>query len=225
MSGWRDLTTDEAIKYALDPRNDNGQPNQLHVMAFAYDSDCPNDEEHVSSIIESNEGFWNNERGWVGEADATEFTLEESLSLNLPEGTNVRWLHGACRCWDGITSDDVDTFAEDIENGDTEGFAEWGPFQLQWPGDVDPGEPRDFTPMEAIDRIASFLGVFEDHSYSLDIAVDVLARFVRQVEDHGSTDLEWGEPGDCQDRIDNDPDENDGRHYGDPHCIWCLQAS
>ena len=67
-------------------------------------------------------------------------------------------------------------------------------------------------------------------------------------------DLEWGKPGDCWDRLINDdeplatfalkvgamPDLNHdatrdafrdwaaeegfGRHYGNPHCIWCLEG-
>ena len=199
----RDLTTEETIAWVLDPRNDNGTRDAIYVMAQNYD---PN--------------------GEPGE-------------------------------WDGLTSDDYDTFAEDIETGDTSGFGEWGPFQLWFPVGKDPVAPRELTPAEAVERIASFLGVFEDHSYTLDLAIDVLDKFVQQVNQHGSTDLEWGNPGDCWERIENDPDIRDelrlipptddegywathdrrdeeqklavekglGRHYGDPHCIWCLQAS
>ena len=41
-----DLTTEEGIEYALDPRNDSGEPDSLHVMAQNYDSDCPNYDDH-----------------------------------------------------------------------------------------------------------------------------------------------------------------------------------
>lgn len=79
-----------------------------------------------------------------------------------------------------------------------------------------------------------------------DKAIDTPKSFVTQVN-HGPDDLEWGAPGDCESRVDNDPDiveempymENEsfpvwrdrvaavglGRHYGDPQCIWCHQGS
>lgn len=257
MGGQRSITTEEAIKWALDPRNDNGSSNAIHVMAFSYDSDCPNDEDHVGAVIESITQGWFTGDGWTKEeADAKLYDRDadtDAILLGLQQvWPDAQLIENPCRCYDGISADDVDTFAEDIENGDTDGFGEWGPFLLMWEGD-DPGEPRDFTPIEAVERLASFLQVFEQHSYTLDIAIDVLARFVRQVEENGSVDLEWGLPGDCWDRIQNDPDliaemkaddeaadlagDDDeglvnaakrlglGRHYGDPHCIWCLQAS
>jgi len=108
------------------------------------------------------------------------------------------------------------------------------------------------TPQEALDAIQSRLEAFEASvaylpnymSPEMDAAVQVLADFIKQVNEHGSTDLEWGNPGECGERISNDldianeigngltPDEFQravvylglGRHYGDPHCIWCLQA-
>ena len=237
MSGWKRITTKEAIEYALDPRNDNGEPNQLHVMAFSYDSDCPNDDDHDSSIIESDEGFWNNDTlSWGIEADATEYTqaltgpTDTRPIVNeqeLPVGKNVRWLHEVCRCYDGISSDDADTWT-DPESGevDEKGFGEWGPFELQWPGE-DPGAPRGFTPEEALEAIASRIGVFEQPFITsrMNNSLGALYDFIKQVRENGSTDLEWGEPGDCSDRMENDPEDNNGRHYGDPHCIWCLQAS
>lgn len=258
MGGERSLTTEEAIKWALDPRNDNGESNAIHVMAFSYDQDCPNDEEHVGVVIERDEApHWFDGDGWSPEEASAKLYERgadlDAILLGLQQvWPDARLLENPCRCWDGISPDDVDTFAEEIENGDTDGFGEWGPFMLQWEGDADPGEPREFTPIEAVERLASFLGVFEQHSYALDIAIDVLARFIRKVEQEGADDLEWGLPGDCQDRIDNDPDvaaellENGldvngagttdaqieafaaelglGRHYGKPHCIFCLQG-
>jgi len=122
------------------------------------------------------------------------------------------------------------------------------------------------TPQEALTAIQSRLETFEASvanlpnymSPEMDAAVQVLADFIKQVNEHGSTDLEWGEPGDCYERITNDEEvahalgfedaystklgdwlqETEyadikakakefgvGRHYGDPHCIWCLEAS
>ena len=222
--------------WALDPRNDNGEPNAIHVMAFSYDSDCPNDDDHDSSIIEGPDGFWNVETGWGIEADATEFaqvradaTDERPLvaTTTLPEGGS--WLHNACRCYDGIYADDVETHEEKDGSIDEAAFGEWGPFFLAWSSDADPGQPRDFTPDEALDAISSRLEAVEGNVHNqgmtmrMSRAVNVLHRFVRDMTDE--MPLDWGEPGDCTERIENDPDENDGRHYGVPHCIWCLQAS
>lgn len=112
------------------------------------------------------------------------------------------------------------------------------------------------TPTEALDAVHSRLEAYEAGignyglSPEMDEAITTLHRFITQVEEHGSEDLEWGEPGDCWERMNNDTDlrqelvvlgEGDairddktlqeaairhglGRHYGDPHCIWCLQA-
>lgn len=196
--GSREITTAEAIAWCLDPRNDNwGGSGRgiVHVMAANYD---PNGEE--------------------GE-------------------------------YDGLTPDDVVTWTSP-SGIDASGFAEWGPFILAWEDDEDPVEPREWLPREAVTRLTSFIEVFEADGAdpTLRIAIDVLGAFVEQVLEHGSPDLEWGVPGDCWDRIQNDTDLRDtaglppngltdieetamaikaglGRHYGDPHCIWCSQAS
>jgi hypothetical protein len=118
------------------------------------------------------------------------------------------------------------------------------------------------TPNEALTMLYEFVddAVGEDKEMiavptHIGDALQTLADFIKQVDEHGSTDLEWGEPGDCWDRIENDPDLREelglpnpytevvdnsrkaverenalaverglGRHYGDPHCIWCLEA-
>lgn len=264
MSGYRDLTPAEAAAYAADPRNDNGTPNALHVMAFSYDSDCPNYEEHVGANIESNGGWWTGESWTDVEANAKLYptTAEAQAVID-----SHRWSSSAhinenpCRCWDGLTIDDVETWTGEGGLVDLNGFADWGPFQLQWDGE-DPGEPRGFTPQEALDAITSRLEAFEASAFAIGLtlrmsnAIDTLHAFIKQVAEHGSTDLGWGQPGDCWERIVNDdpilaafaevhgdryPDLTDdstreavvawckanglGRHYGDPHCIWCLQAS
>ena len=249
----RRLTTEEAIAFALDPRNDNGQANQLHVMAFSYDQDCPNYEDHVGAIIEADEGFWQEGVGWGIEADATLFTDEEADTRpTLPEGTDVHWLNQPCRCWDGITDEDVDTFTND-GIVDEAGFGEWGPFMLVSDADVNLLQPRGMTPDEALSAIQSRLEAYESSvgnnglSRRMDDAITVLHKFITVL-----ADLEWGDPGECWERIANDEDlrlelaqaqqeQPDlaksvgslselaqklglGRHYGDPHCIWCLQA-
>src|ERR1044072_3250724 len=161
MSGQRSITTDEAIKWALDPRNDNGGKDAIHVMAFSYDSDCPNDEEHVGAIIESGAGWWTGEAWTMEEANAKLYPTTADAQRHL-DRLVVNWplaqlIENPCRGYDGISADDVDTFAEDIENGDTSGFGEWGPFLLMWEGDADPGEPREVTPIEAVERLASYI--------------------------------------------------------------------
>lgn len=261
--GSRRLTTAEAIAYALDPRNDNGDKNQLHVMAFRYDSDCPNFADHTMSVLEGPDGkFWNDITGWVDEADATEFTREDADATTvLPEGA-LGWIHNACRDWDGILSDDVESATNEAGDVDEEEFAVWGPFELSF--DIEPGPPRDFTPEEALDAIQSRLEAFESGvgnygmSMRMSRAVNAIHKFLVE-----GNDLEWGEPLDCSERLNEDPDYDDpeflnarnaviaakdslkpgdfeaaeayldfvatklgyGRHYGDPHCIWCLQAS
>ena len=264
--GSRRLTTAEAIAYALDPRNDNGEKNQLHVMAFRYDSDCPNYADHTMSVLEGPDGkFWNRvDQDWVDEADATEYTRAEADAfdpLDLPYGTRG-WIHDACRDWDGILPDDVESSLDEDGNAKEDEFAEWGPFQLVF--DIEPGPARDFTPEEALDAIQSRLEAFESGvgnygmSMRMSRAVDAIHKFLVE-----GNDLEWGEPLDCAERLNEDPDYDDpeflnarnavtaakdslrvgaleeaeaafddiakklgyGRHYGDPHCIWCLQAS
>ena len=125
-------------------------------------------------------------------------------------------------------------------------------------GYVGDGETMPTTPEEALDLLAGFIGSTDtEDREDIDAAMTILDRFIKQVREHGSEDLEWGEPGDCWERIVNDdgddalaafaeahgglmPDLTDdthrdafvdwcksqgfGRHYGDPHCIWCLQA-
>jgi hypothetical protein len=121
------------------------------------------------------------------------------------------------------------------------------------------------TPEEALTALYEFAddAIGEDKELvavptHISDALQTLADFIKQVNEHGSTDLEWGEPGDCFERICDDEDvahdlgfedaygedfsrwlrEGEyadikakakelgvGRHYGDPHCIWCLQAS
>ena len=44
-------------------------------------------------IIQSDEGFWNGDIGWVEHTtDATSFTESEKNKFNLPMGENVRWI-------------------------------------------------------------------------------------------------------------------------------------
>lgn len=267
MSGQRDLTPAEAIAFAVDPRNDNGQPDSLHVMAFSYDSDCPNYDDHIGAVIESNGGWWTGETWTAEEAEAklypTTAEAQRHLDRLIVSWPSAHLIENPCRCYDGITSDDVDTWTEG-GTVDVDGFAEWGPFILSWDGDADPGQPRSFTPQEALDAIHSRLEAYEAQvgndglTGRMDRAINTIHSFIKQVEEHGSTDLEWGDPGECWDRLSNDPDYRDdpefqalmakadqllssreeqeaviayaedkgfGRHYGDPHCIWCLQAS
>ena len=102
------------------------------------------------------------------------------------------------------------------------------------------------TPADAIDNVERFL-IAASPAYGrgdrpdISESMDVLAKHAR----HGcEAILEWGEPGDCQARLDNDTDIADtigngltdeefdaeairrglGRHYGQPHCIYCLEA-
>lgn len=113
------------------------------------------------------------------------------------------------------------------------------------------------TPEWALDRLASFIGVVGEVPTDVDAAIIILDSFIKQVNERGSSDLEWGEPGDCWERLYSQPEYREdplfaplleasddasggpedeavqayakahglGRHYGDPHCIWCLQAS
>ena len=108
----RPITTAEAIAYALDPRNDNGKPDQLHVMAQNYDQDCPNVDDH----------------DFIAHHDDTD--------------TSKCWTEEVCECYDGIVADDVETWMSDDGQRivDEEGFGEWGPFLLVF--DIDPGEPQ-----------------------------------------------------------------------------------
>ena len=107
--GGTPITTEEAVAWALDPRNDNGTPEAIHVMAFNYDQDCPNVDDHTFVNVHN-------------KTDASKCYVEE-----------------VCECWDGITSDDVETWTEDGKV-DYDGFREWGPFELVF--DIDPGLPR-----------------------------------------------------------------------------------
>lgn len=192
--GSRDITAAEAVEYAKDPRNEG----ILVVVAQNYD---PNGEE--------------------GE-------------------------------WDGITSGDVDTWTEPDGRVDVAAFGAWGPFQLWFEGEEDPGPPRSHTPEEALEAIERRLVVYQDGDMdgSISRALDTIEAFIKQVREHGSEDLEWGEPGSCIERVNNDDTIREelgfspeafgyaplsrvidlavakglGRHYGDPHCIWCLQG-
>lgn len=77
------LTTEEAVMWALDPRNDNGQPDFIHVMAYNYDQDCPNVADHTF------------------------------VPHHNDEDTRKCWTEEVCECWDGITAEDVETWTDD----------------------------------------------------------------------------------------------------------------
>lgn len=263
MSGQRSITAAEAAKYAIDPRNDNGEPNSLHVMAFSYDSDCPNDEDHVGAVIANLKGWFDGDAFVDSEADAKLYESVEEARLvvdglnAVPAYSGSFVMANPCRCYDGITSDDVDTWTENGEF-DLDSFALWGPFILVWEGEHDPGPPRDFTVGEALDAIQSRLEAYENGigndglTGRMDRAINVLHRLVKSIED--DTYDEWGEAGDCWERIVNDDsilaqfaEEHEGKmpdldddptrdavtewakakglgRHYGAHCIWCLQA-
>ena len=261
--GSRDITAAEAVEYAKDPRNDNGESNAIHVMAFSYDSDCPNDEDHVGAIIARGDTWFDGDSFVAEEAKAKLYATAEEARL-VVSGLNMAPSYSGsfviadpCRCYDGIYPDDVQSCMTDGVV-DIEDFAVWGPFQLWWEGERDPGPPREWSAREGLDAITSRLEAYEAQvgndgmSLRMQLAVDAIHKLVKSIED--DTYDEWGEAGDCWERIVNDdsileafaeehgamPDLNDdttrdavaewakakglGRHYG-VHCIWCLQAS
>jgi hypothetical protein len=122
-------------------------------------------------------------------------------------------------------------------------------------GYVGDGETLPTTPEEALGVLNGFVETAlewnSDDRPDIDEAFEILGAFIKQVREHGSEDLEWGDPGDCRERTLDDDEYKAledalggepadfldevveakvvelglGRHYGDPHCIWCLQAN
>ena len=123
---------------------------------------------------------------------------------------------------------------------------------------IDVVAPNAGEATEAIDTVERTLaGAVGRIPARAQAAVGTLRAFVEHVRDYGPTDLEWGEPGECHERLTTSSsyrldrsyqallgvanadglvgpawDEvvayavrhDLGRHYGDPHCIFCLKA-
>lgn len=81
--GGTPLSTHEAVLWALDPRNDNGTPEAINVMAYNYDQDCPNVADHTFVAIHND------------------------------SDPRLCYMDEVCECWDGITAEDVETWTDD----------------------------------------------------------------------------------------------------------------
>ena len=106
------------------------------------------------------------------------------------------------------------------------------------------------TPLEALADVERFIEAAspdyaDGNRQDIADAIRLIDKTLEDTENHTcEDDPEWGEPGDCQARLDNDTDIADtigngltdeefdaeairrglGRHYGQPHCIYCLEA-
>jgi hypothetical protein len=134
--------------------------------------------------------------------------MAQNYDPDCPNDADHDPITGECRCWDGLTIEDVATWTE---NGvvDVAGFAEWGPFAL-WTNEDD-------QPASAVDIIADHFATEgeRDPMSTYDAAQTLLATLGRAgFVILAPQDIEWGT---CR-------SSDEGHHRVALNlCTWCLE--